>query len=187
MRTRHPAASSAAWFRASRATFASSFAAHHSARDRGKTEFAQRCQCQKHPCTKITLRRAGKTRSGRPGSPLTCTRYRYPRECASFRTTISGTVCFPLIADIFRRRAADTSSNVGRRGWKRRGISRMSSHPATDCSLSLFRGLSLTPDDADSRSSNVAAARRVVSFACATKRRNPSSCGRAPALPTAAS
>ncbi len=35
----------------------------------------QSCPCQKHPCTKITLRNFGNTRSGFPGRSLRCNRY----------------------------------------------------------------------------------------------------------------
>src|SRR5689334_19439678 len=37
---------------------------------------AQWCRCQKHPCTKMTAVRDGKTMSGRPGRVFTCSRYR---------------------------------------------------------------------------------------------------------------
>ena len=55
------------------------------------------CWCQKQPCTKITLWCFLNTKSGFPGSLLSCRRYLYPRECTSLLTAISGLVFFERI------------------------------------------------------------------------------------------
>src|SRR5262249_8086403 len=70
---------------------------------------AQWWPCHQQPFTKMTLRRALKTRSGLPGRSETCNRYRNPAACSRRRTTHSGLVSFPLIARIVRDR---TSSGV---------------------------------------------------------------------------
>ena len=59
----------------------------------GRFAFLQfSCPCQKQPCTKITFRCRGKTKSGRPGRFSLCSRKRYPRPCATCLTRSSGFV-----------------------------------------------------------------------------------------------
>jgi hypothetical protein len=80
------------------ATFPESFSCQNVVRDLGNlVPFGQSCWCQKHPCTNITLCRDRKTRSGVPGSRASWSRYRYPSECTSRRTTISGRVSLDRI------------------------------------------------------------------------------------------
>lgn len=71
----------------------------------GTSPVLQEWECQKHPCTNITLRRAGKTRSGFPGRSCLCSRKRKPSRCTRLRTAISGNVSRPRIARMFSLRS----------------------------------------------------------------------------------
>lgn len=70
-RTRHPLFLNWRTFLLSRLRFSKNFCSQKSFRVLGVVVRRQPCRCQKHPCTKITLLRPGKTRSGEPGIPLT--------------------------------------------------------------------------------------------------------------------
>ena len=55
------------------------FSLHHSVLVPGNLKYLHpSCPCQKHPCTKITVRYLGKTISGLPGRSFTCSRKRNP-------------------------------------------------------------------------------------------------------------
>src|SRR4051812_40014420 len=60
----------------------------------------------------IAARRAGKTRSGRPGRPFACKRNRKPRTCRPRLTVNSGSVFFPRILDINALRADGESGSI---------------------------------------------------------------------------
>ncbi len=60
------------------AWFASILVFQNSGRVCGSRKYLQLCPCQKHPCTKITVRYLGRTISGFPGRLATCSRNRYP-------------------------------------------------------------------------------------------------------------
>src|SRR5262249_23258626 len=68
----HPPSSSLRNTSASRRLFASIFGPQYSSLDLGNRPLAHACPCQKHPWTRMARGRDGKTRSGRPGSCLTC-------------------------------------------------------------------------------------------------------------------
>lgn len=119
----------------SRVRLDSSFGIQKFFRDFGRRASAQRrCLCQKHPWTKITFRARRKTRSGWPGRPFPCRRYRYPIEKTSRRTTNSGRVSLdrtrPMISD---RRLRLTVSTLAFPPLDR-------SHVICNCLLSRVRG-----------------------------------------------
>lgn len=71
----HPSFRSFDLFSESRSRFLWSFGIQYSKRLLGNRPSTQlECWCQKHPCTRMTFLRAGKTISGRPGSVFTCFR-----------------------------------------------------------------------------------------------------------------
>jgi len=70
------------------------------------------CRCQKHPWTKITFRRDGKTMSGFPGRSDRCSRNLYPQRCSRVRRVRSGIVFLAFTCRISALRlAADRLSN----------------------------------------------------------------------------
>jgi hypothetical protein len=74
---------------------------------------AQSWPCQKQPCTKIILRKRGKTRSGFPGRSLRCSLKRKPMRCAILRTAISGDVSTLFTALMVRLRCSGVSVICG--------------------------------------------------------------------------
>lgn len=112
IRTRRPTSRSARTALSSRNCVASSLLFQNAARVFGNIEFAHPCECQKQPCTKIAVRCFGKTISGFPGKSFLCNRNRKPFRCNQLRTNISGFVFLPLIAAIFRDRAAVTGGSA---------------------------------------------------------------------------
>ena len=70
--TVQPSSFKRVWFRASLATFPFSFCSQYARFEDGLLVFGQPCWCQKQPCTKITTPYLVNTRSGVPGSVLTC-------------------------------------------------------------------------------------------------------------------
>lgn len=99
-RTRHPSLSNAATFRLSRSVFFVSLSRQNVSRVLGHLNRVQSWRCQKQPCTNITVRYFGSTRSGFPGMPLVCRRYLKPLEWRDFRTINSGLVLVPRMPDI---------------------------------------------------------------------------------------
>src|SRR5919112_4514600 len=78
----------------------------------GMRHAPQSCPCQKQPCTKRAARRFGKTRSGFPARPLTCSLYRSPRACRAFLRRSSGTVSPLFTAAIVRRLVSGSTLSV---------------------------------------------------------------------------
>ena len=75
--------------------FAANFAFQNSTFVFGIDAFTHlECRCQKQPCTKTTVFRAGITISGLPGNLLSCRLNRMPDRCRNDRTFSSGTVFF---------------------------------------------------------------------------------------------
>lgn len=72
----------------------------------GITECPHPCRCQKHPCTKITLRYSVRTKSGVPASCRTLPRKRHRKARSTLRTASSGVVFFRRTLCIIRRRVA---------------------------------------------------------------------------------
>jgi hypothetical protein len=101
--------------RRSRSTLAAIFSAQNSVRVAGKAARRQPSwQCQKQPCTKTATLREAKTKSGEPGSRLSCNRKRRPFACRNLRTSISGFVSLPRMRDIssLRRFAVSRSKTL---------------------------------------------------------------------------
>lgn len=89
--------------RSSRSTFLANLFAQNSGLVEGLVALGQPgCRCQKHPCTKITARNFGNTRSGFPGSSFRWIRYRSPAACSALRSLSSGRVFRARIPDIIR-------------------------------------------------------------------------------------
>jgi hypothetical protein len=112
-KTRHPETSS--WCRtvASRSILRANFAFQNLARVLGLEALLHPgWRCQKHPCTKITERRRGKTRSGLPGRVWLCTLNLYPSECAILRTAISGIVSWARTRDIRKDRRVGVNRSI---------------------------------------------------------------------------
>ena len=110
-RTSQPRLSKSILLRLSRWTALASFSLQNSRRVFGTTEFVHPCECQKHPCTKITVLYFGNTISGFPGRSFRCNRNRNPFRCNQLLTNSSGFVFFPLIAAMLRDRAAETGGS----------------------------------------------------------------------------
>ena len=68
--------------------------------------------CQKHPCTKTTVRCLGKMMSGRPGKSRLCKRKRNPALCKARLTTNSGDVLRDFIAAIIRLRFSGLTTSA---------------------------------------------------------------------------
>lgn len=83
----------------------------------GHLKSGQSCPCQKHPCTRMTARYFGKTRSGLPGSFLSWSRYRYPLANSARLITSSGLVSFPLMPAIMRLRVRLSTMSTITRPW----------------------------------------------------------------------
>lgn len=82
-------------------------AIHHSVLVLGMMKYWQlSCPCQKHPCMKTTFLYFGKTRSGLPGSLLSCSLYLKLLAKRNFLTRISGRVFLPLIWLILKLRVS---------------------------------------------------------------------------------
>lgn len=113
--TRQPSERRDLALRLSLATFEASLIRQNSALDFGDTAYRQpRCWCQKQPLTSITARCLGRTMSGRPGNPRTCSRNLSPLAWRYRRTIISGRVFAPRIPDIILLRVAtSTTSAIG--------------------------------------------------------------------------
>lgn len=95
------------------ALLAASFGSQKASRDFGILANAHpACRCQKQPCTKITFRRLGKTKSGFPGRSERWRRKRYPRRWMSRRTANSGFVFVARMRDIRSLRASGVSVSV---------------------------------------------------------------------------
>jgi hypothetical protein len=75
-RASQPSLVRASMFFVSRALFRRSFGNQKLRFVLGMSPVLHACECQKHPCTNITLRRAGKTKSGFPGRSRRCSRKR---------------------------------------------------------------------------------------------------------------
>jgi hypothetical protein len=91
MSTSQPRAFNSHSLRASRSMLSLNLVSQNSARVLGLVVRRHpEWRCQKHPCTKITFLKRGKTRSGVPGRLRRWSRKRYPWACISRRTTISG-------------------------------------------------------------------------------------------------
>ena len=73
----------------SRERFRSNFILQNALFDFGIRDFAQPCQCQKQPWTKITLEKRESTISGIPGKSLRCRLNRYPSRWSILRTANS--------------------------------------------------------------------------------------------------
>lgn len=96
-----PASCSACRTRLSRSVFLANFERQKSTFEAGVVAYRQPgWRCQKHPWTRMTFRRDGNTRSGRPGKSRRWSRKRYPRRWARRRTAISGRVSRPRMPDI---------------------------------------------------------------------------------------
>lgn len=114
--TRHPRRRSAAATRRSRRRFAANFEAQYSGLVRGTDASRHRpCRCQKQPCTMITVRYAGSTMSGVPGSDLTLMRKRKPRRWSARRTVRSGPVSAPRMLRMIRLRTCGETRSAMRR------------------------------------------------------------------------
>lgn len=98
--TRQPSRISAVLFLRSRALFALNFDLQKSGFAPGMRPRWQECPCQKHPWTNTTALSPGNTKSGRPGRPLECSRYRNPSAHTALRTTNSGLVSLERMSDI---------------------------------------------------------------------------------------
>lgn len=98
--TVHPSARSLRMFLASLARFALIFSLQKLALVLGVCPMRHLWPCQKQPLTRITVLNEANTRSGRPGSRETCSRYLKPWECRALRTYISGVVSFERISDM---------------------------------------------------------------------------------------
>ena len=82
----------------SRAWFRFRFSIQNAVFDLGsRVPTGQLWPCQKHPLTKTTFFRLGNTRSGRPGSLASCSRYLNPKAWSFFRSSSSGLVFLDLI------------------------------------------------------------------------------------------
>ena len=102
---RQPASSSSRRLRRSRWVFESNFAFQNLSRVLGMVVYGQpACLCQKQPCTKHTALNRRNTRSGVPGSFLSCRRNRSPQLWMAWRRAISGRVSLLLILAIMRAR-----------------------------------------------------------------------------------
>lgn len=111
--TVHPDACSSIAFCASRAMFFSNFSCQNCVLLLGVVAILQpECRCQKHPCTKTTVLYRGNTRSGLPGSPAPCNRYRSPSRWRTLRSASSGWVSLPLMRDILSERSAGERKSV---------------------------------------------------------------------------
>lgn len=105
--TRQPVSSSSRLLRRSRSVFASNLARQNVSRVLGMVVYGQpACRCQKQPCTKHTALNRRNTRSGVPGSFLSCKRNRSPQLWMAWRRTTSGRVSLLLIPAIMRVRVA---------------------------------------------------------------------------------
>ena len=92
IRTRQPVSKSSVADFLSLISLSLSFCRHKSFRVSGSFERAHLWRCQKVPWTNTTVRDCGKTRSGRPGRVLSCSRYLSPFACKPRLTSISGWV-----------------------------------------------------------------------------------------------
>jgi hypothetical protein len=110
--TRHPALRSLEIAWRSRSAFRAIFSVQKSVRVDGILHNVQPWLCQKHPCAKITARRAGNTKSGRPGRSRRCKRKRRPLACKPLRSTISGFVSRPRIRLMFSRLCSGVKTSV---------------------------------------------------------------------------
>ena len=105
--TRHPSSSSFCRLFRSRTALPSSFVFQYCACDVGVVAKRQPgCLCQKQPCTKHTAWYFRKTKSGVPGRPLSCNRYRNRRRYIARRRSSSGPLFFARILDIVRDRVS---------------------------------------------------------------------------------
>lgn len=103
--TLHPSSRRRASLRSSRATVAWNLLSQYSSRVLGLEAYLQLgCRCQKHPCTNMTERYRGNTRSGQPGRSRRCMRNRYPSLWEIRRTTNSGLVSRLLTRDMISLR-----------------------------------------------------------------------------------
>lgn len=108
--TFHPLWRNATKFRQSLARFVSILS-----RQKGfkpSFHFRKRYPCQKSPSIKTAIFARVKTKSGVPGSPLTCLRKRRPRRCNAERSVISIGVSFCRTRDIARERCSGVSESA---------------------------------------------------------------------------
>lgn len=99
--TRQPLASSCWLICSSRITFFENLASQNSVLDFGIVATLQPgWRCQKHPCTKTTVRCFGRTMSGFPGSFRPCRRKRNPCRWSALRRLTSGLVFSERMRDI---------------------------------------------------------------------------------------
>ena len=111
--TFHPSFRRASRFRVSRLTVSPNFSFQNRMLDAGVVQNVQcSCRCQKQPCTWIAARCLGSKISGRPGSPVTWSRYRSPRRCSARRSSSSGLVSFPWIPAIILERVILSTTSI---------------------------------------------------------------------------
>ena len=141
--TRQPSARNASVAASSRFLLSVIFLRQKLRRDAGQRNAGQLCWCQKHPCTKTTARCRGNTRSGRPGSLRSCSRYRRPRRNSARRMRSSGAVSVPRMRLMLALRCAGVivSASVLLRQTERA----LSSSGALRCSRALRRTASISP------------------------------------------
>lgn len=111
--TLQPASSSLATEATSRVRFCRSLFLQNSGFDLGNRKYGQPAwACQKHPWTNTAAFHLGRTRSGRPGSPLECRRYRKPACHRYFLTSISGRVSALRMRDMRAERVSGLITSV---------------------------------------------------------------------------
>lgn len=150
--TSQPALRNAPATRRSRAWFARSFGAQKPRRDFGRRPSAQRCRCQKQPCTKIAFRSPTKAMSGLPGTPPGCVRYPRRNWRTSRRTASSGPVsrarmsrmralrCSGVRVSMFSNdRLARSRAWPASPCWLRKGRSGSHGRRARRCSVAVCR------------------------------------------------
>ena len=132
--TLHPVAVRATNAFPSRSRLPSIFVRQNSGRVACILHSAQPCPCQKHPRTKITARRPGKTKSGRPGRSLRCIRKRHRARADGHQpqgVRVSGEChAKPSCRHLFRRRLPEREFGLITVLFKKTH-DRMSDHPGS--------------------------------------------------------
>ena len=111
--TLQPEACSASILRLSRAVFFLNFSSQNGVLLFGVVAILHPLwRCQKQPCTNTTALWRGSTRSGFPGSRLSCNRYRSPSRWRTRRNVSSGWLSFPRIRDMRSERSEGVRKSV---------------------------------------------------------------------------